>query len=116
MANSLFERFELQFLTHCLVEIKIKARKVWVKGPRGEITKDFTHIQCDISLQDMATKKISGKHVRVAIWNGQYRRICSVKTIIGLIRNMFIGTTEVSSLNYAPAVLRTLIDAGGGER
>lgn len=46
---------------------------------------------------DMATKKMSGKYVRVQMWNGQYRFACQVKTIIGLIKNMITGVTEVST-------------------
>merc|ERR1719327_635529 len=76
------------------VTCTIKARKVTVKGPRGEISKDLSHVQADIAVVEMSTKKLKGKHVRVAIWNGQYKRICSVKTLIGLINNMFVGVTE----------------------
>jgi len=36
-----------------LVELKIKARKVTVKGPRGEITKDFSHKPIDLRLLKM---------------------------------------------------------------
>ena len=46
---------------------------------------------------EMATKKMTGKYVRVQMWNGQYRFACQVKTIIGLIKNMLIGVTEVST-------------------
>lgn len=53
----------------------------------------------------MNTKKMTGDYVRVAIWNGAYRRICSVKTVLGLINNMFVGVTEVSMLT---ALLRPL--------
>ena len=87
------------------MSITIRARKVTVKGPRGEIAKDLSHVQADIAVVEMSTKKLKGKHVRVAIWNGPYRRICAVKTLIGLINNMFIGVTEVSTY-YTLAVLR----------
>merc|ERR1719327_2422097 len=76
------------------ISCNIKARKVTVKGPRGEIVKDLSHVQADIAVVEMSTKKLKGPHVRVAIWNGQYKRICSVKTLIGLINNMFVGVTE----------------------
>ena len=103
---SFLRRFELWILTVSrVVEVSIKARKISVKGPRGEITKDLSHVQADITVMEMSTKKLKGKHVRVAIWNGQYRRICAVKTLIGLINNMFVGVTEVSTY-YTLAVLR----------
>ena len=76
------------------VEVTVKARKVTVKGPKGEVKKDLSHVQADMAIVDMATKKLQGKYVRVAIWNGQYRRICAVQTLVGLINNMFVGVTE----------------------
>lgn len=78
-----------------------------VKGKKGEVKKDLSHVQADMAVVDMATKKMQGKYVRVAIWNGQYRRICAVKTLVGLINNMFVGVTEVSTY-YSLALLRAL--------
>ena len=76
------------------ITVTIKARKVVVKGPKGEVSQDLSHVQCDITRVTMNTKKMTGDYVRVAIWNGAYRRICSVKTVLGLINNMFVGVTE----------------------
>lgn len=32
----------------CIVSVKIKARKVTVKGPKGEITKDLSHMPIEM--------------------------------------------------------------------
>jgi|TARA_B110000305_G_C19324818_1_gene580787 hypothetical protein len=80
--------------------IKVKARKVTVEGPKGTVTKDFTHIALDIKVLNMATAKQKGKHVRIQMWNGGYKQACAVTTIKSLINNMFIGVTEVSLLEY----------------
>ena len=81
-----------------------KARKVTVKGPRGETTKDFSHAQLNITVENVATKKMAGKYVRVQMWNGQYRFACQVKTMIGLIKNMITGVTEVSTAETTLAI------------
>ena len=39
------------------VKISIKARKVTVKGPKGEITKDFSHMPIDIRILKLSSKK-----------------------------------------------------------
>ena len=99
MNASILKRFQQRILTHIfLVTVTIKARKVHVKGPKGEVSQDLSHVQCDITRLNMSTKKLKGEHVRVAMWGGHYRRICAVKTVIGLINNMFVGVTEVSML------------------
>jgi large subunit ribosomal protein L9e len=35
------------------VTITVKARKVTVKGPKGSITKDFSHMSVDIRIMKM---------------------------------------------------------------
>jgi large subunit ribosomal protein L9e len=55
------------------VKVSVKARKVTVSGPRGEITKDLSHMQIDIKVMKMATKKQKGLYVRIQMWNGKYK-------------------------------------------
>jgi large subunit ribosomal protein L9e len=57
----------------CIVKITIKARKVTVKGPKGEITKDFSHMPIDIRILKLSTKKQNGLYVRLQMWNGGYK-------------------------------------------
>ena len=79
-----------------LVKVTVKARKVTVTGPRGTITKDLAHMQIDIRIMKMATKKQKGLYIRIQMWNGKYKHACGVTTIKSLINNMIIGTTQVS--------------------
>ena len=74
----------------------VKARKVTVTGPRGTITKDLSHMQIDIRIMKLATRKQKGLNVRIQMWNGKYKHACGVTTIKSLINNMIIGTTQVS--------------------
>ena len=39
------------------VSVKIKARKVTVKGPKGEITKDLSHMPIEMKCMKLATQK-----------------------------------------------------------
>ena len=81
----------------------VKSRKVTIKGPRGEITKDFSHIPIEIKIMKMATKKMKGLYARIRMWNGGYKQACAVTTVKSLISNMIIGVTEVSS-SYSSSV------------
>jgi large subunit ribosomal protein L9e len=76
------------------VTVTVRSRKVTVKGPRGEVTKDFSHMACEIQLVNMNTKKNQGKHVRIRMWFGGYKQACATNTLKSLILNMLIGTTE----------------------
>jgi large subunit ribosomal protein L9e len=67
-------------------EVTIKSRKVIVKGPRGTLTKDFRHLQCDI-------RKV-GKKIRVDVWWGDRKHNACVNTVISQIRNMFTGVLK----------------------
>lgn len=55
------------------VKISIKARKVTVKGPKGEITKDFSHMPIDIRILKLSSKKQHGLYVRLQMWNAGYK-------------------------------------------
>ena len=79
-----------------VVKVSVKARKVTVTGPRGTITKDFSHSAIDIRVMKVALKKVNGLAVRIQMWNGGYKQACSVNTFKSLIENMMVGVTEVS--------------------
>jgi large subunit ribosomal protein L9e len=82
-----------------LVKITVKARKVTVTGPRGTIVKDLSHMQMDLKIMNMATKKVKGMNVRIQMWNAKYKFACGTTTIKSIINNMFIGVTQVSLLS-----------------
>ena len=76
------------------VKISVKARKVTVKGPKGELTKNLSHLPIDIRVMKMATPKLKGLYCRIQMWNGGYKQACAVTTFKSHISNMIIGVTE----------------------
>lgn len=68
------------------VDVKIKARCVTVKGPRGELTRDFKHINMDL-------KKV-GKEIRVDLWFAKRAELACVRTVCSHIDNMIVGVTR----------------------
>lgn len=87
-----------------------KARKVTVKGAKGTVTKDFSHVALDIKVMDMQTAKMQGKHARIQMWNAAYRQACAVTTIKSLISNMIIGVTEVSIYKRVAEIRSTTVN------
>merc|ERR1719313_1010333 len=77
------------------IECKIKSRKVCVKGPKGELKKDFSHLPCEIKTMKQDTKARKGKYIRIRMWFGTYKNSTSVNTLASLIKNMFLGCQEV---------------------
>ena len=77
--------------------IKVKARMVVVKGPRGEITKSFKHMPVEMKATEVKTKKQKGHALSIVQWFGGYKQSCSVNTFASLISNMVTGVTKVRS-------------------
>ena len=78
------------------VTATVNARKVTIKGTRGEVKKDFSHVACELKKLKQDTKKRSGTYIRIRIWFGGYKQACAVNTIKSHISNMITGVTEVS--------------------
>lgn len=78
------------------VKAKVDARKVTITGPRGSVSKDFSHVACEIKLMKQAEKKRTGNFIRIRIWFGGYKQSCAVNTLKSHISNMITGVTEVS--------------------
>ena len=68
------------------VEVSVKSRKVVVKGPRGELTKDFSHIQIDIRKE--------GNKIVIEKWFANAREGSAARTVSSHIRNMMTGVTN----------------------
>ena len=91
-----------QMLTMDWVEIPsdvtatVNARKVSIKGKRGTVTKDFSHVACELKKMKQDNKKRTGDFIRIRIWFGGYKQACSVNTLKSHISNMITGVTEVS--------------------
>ena len=82
-----------------LVTVDVNARKVTVKGKRGSVSKDFSHIACELKKMKQNTSKRTGTYIRIRIWFGGVKQACAVNTLKSLIGNMISGVTEVSLPN-----------------
>jgi large subunit ribosomal protein L9e len=78
------------------VDVSVNARVVHVKGPKGELERNFKHIAMDIRV-------ISGKdheegdddkmYIKVDIWFATRKQLACVRTICSHITNLFVGVT-----------------------
>jgi large subunit ribosomal protein L9e len=72
----------------------VKARKISIKGARGTVSKDFSHVACELKKMQQKTKKRNGTFIRIRIWFGGTKQSCAVNTLKSHIGNMIIGVTE----------------------
>ena len=70
------------------VEVSIKNRFVTVKGPRGTLTKDLSHLKLDFSVAPKL------RTVTVTRWFGYKLDACTINTAISHIRNLCTGVTK----------------------
>jgi len=70
------------------VTINIKCRKIVVKGPRGTLSNDLSHLPIDISVSS------DGKNVKVERWFTSGKAAASIRTACTHVNNMFIGVTK----------------------
>mmetsp|Transcript_21969 Transcript_21969/g.43652 ORF Transcript_21969/g.43652 Transcript_21969/m.43652 type:complete len:188 (-) Transcript_21969:53-616(-) len=68
------------------VEVTIKGRSVTVKGPRGELSKNFDHTKVDLSQ--------SGKTVKAELWWGNKKGNACIRSVLSHIKNMSTGVTK----------------------
>jgi len=86
------------------VTVTIKSRIVSVKGPRGSVTKDFSHVGVELKILKQVSKKRNGNYIRFRMWFGAYKQACAVRTVLTLINNMITGVTEVSHFHASPLI------------
>lgn len=93
------------------ITLRIKSRKVTIKGKRGEITKDFSHLSCELETIKQDNKKRKGDYLRIQMWMKHSKHSCVVGTLTSLIKNMITGVTEVSnhSRQFQGGAIRTLV-------
>ncbi len=68
-----------------------------VKGPKGEITKNFKHMPVEMKIMKQQVKKRKGLFLNIKMWFGGSKQSCSVSTLKSLIRNMISGVISVSN-------------------
>ena len=74
------------------VKVTVKARVVVVKGPRGEVKKDLTHLPLDITV----TKNEKGQDIiHVERWFTSGKAGASIQSACSHIENMIVGVTKV---------------------
>lgn len=66
----------------------VKSRKIVVKGPRGTLEKDLSHLPLDI-------QKIDDKTIKIERWFTSGKAPASIRTACSHIDNMIIGVTKV---------------------
>ena len=86
----------VSFVLFAIVTCTVNARKVTIKGERGQVTKDFSHVACELKKMKQTSKKRDGTFVRIRIWFGGTKQSCAVNTLKSHINNMITGVTEVS--------------------
>jgi large subunit ribosomal protein L9e len=73
------------------VTVEIKGRRVRVKGPRGTLTKSFTHLDVDAYLADGEDGQ---KQLKVDVWFGKRATLAAIRTLCSHVQNMITGTTK----------------------
>ena len=68
--------------------VTIKSKVVTVKGTRGELTREFKHLDVDVRTIEDGTK------IQVDMWFAKRKQLASVRTIVSHINNMMIGLTQ----------------------
>ena len=69
------------------VTVKVHARQVAVKGPRGELSRDLRHSQVDISHSQE-------NELRVDMWHAGSKVRAAMNSVCSSIRNMITGVTK----------------------
>jgi len=72
------------------VTVTVKNRRVTVKGPRGQLARDFQHLRVDLFVE----KAGKGQQVRAELWFGNRATLASLRTILSHINNMIVGVTK----------------------
>ena len=69
------------------VKCTVNARKVVISGKRGEVSKDYSHVACELKKMKQSTKKRNGTFIRIRIWFGGAKQACAVNTLKSSISN-----------------------------
>lgn len=72
------------------VEVQVKSRRISVKGPRGQLFKDLSHIAADVFL----VEEEGEKKLKVEIHFSSRKGLSSLRTVISHVSNMITGVTK----------------------
>ena len=56
-----------------VVDVSVKSRVVTVKGPKGQLVREFKHVQLDMQLAE------DGKSLKIDLWFGNRKCVASVR-------------------------------------
>ncbi|XP_008788719.2 60S ribosomal protein L9-like [Phoenix dactylifera] len=70
------------------VKVRVKAKVIEVKGPRGKLTRNFKHLNLDFQLTD------GGQKLKVDAWFGSRKTMAAIRTAISHVQNLITGVTK----------------------
>lgn len=72
------------------IEVTVKSRRIIVKGPRGQLSKDLSHIAADMFL----VEEEGEKKLKVEIHFSSRKGLSSLRTVVSHVSNMITGVTK----------------------
>lgn len=69
------------------VDVSVKSRVVTVKGPRGTLSRSFSHAQVDMRL-------INKKTIQIDMWHASRTQQAVLRTLSSHITNLITGVTK----------------------
>jgi large subunit ribosomal protein L9e len=72
------------------LSLEVKARQVRVKGPRGQLTRDFKHTRLDFAI----VEEDGVKKLRVECHLGKRKSLAVMRTVTSHIQNLFTGVSK----------------------
>jgi large subunit ribosomal protein L9e len=86
------------------VKVSVKARKVKVSGPKGELERDFKHLSMDLMIvsgkdlgkteEEDGEAELNKRFVKVDLWFATRKQLACVRTVCSHIENLFVGVTR----------------------
>jgi len=71
------------------VTLTIKSRIVTVKGPRGELVRNFKHCSLDMTLIE------DGDKLQMDMWFATKKQLSALGSVMSHINNMMVGVVQV---------------------
>ncbi|GAB5031355.1 60s ribosomal protein l9 [Nannochloropsis oceanica] len=77
------------------VTMTIKSRHVTVKGPRGELSRGFKHLNLAFELVGgNKDKGTNPKKLKVDLWFGNRKQLATIRTVCSHFENLITGVTK----------------------
>ena len=70
------------------VKVEIKAKQIRVTGPRGQLTRNFKHLNLDLQMIE------DGKKLKVEAWFGSRKTMAAIRTALSHVQNLITGVTK----------------------